>query len=380
MAPIARADLIARNLDEVLTRADLDALIASGTPLRHYIGFEISGKIHLGTGLVCMGKVKDFADAGVECTIFLADWHSWINDKLGGDRDQIRRMSVDYFAEGLKASFRALGGDPARLKFVLGTDLYHNADAYWATVIDVSKNTTLARMQRSVTILGRKEGESLDFAKLLYPAMQVADIYYQGVNIAHAGMDQRKAHVIARDVASKMRVSPLKDAAGRQVAPVCVHHPLLLGLNKPAQWPPPNEGADRDAVSDFVSSMKMSKSARQSALFIHDSEDEVRQKVRKAFCPPDNARYNPVLDWARKLIFARDGEFIVRRSPDHGGDTRFGDAAELEEAFLSGALHSADLKNAVADWLVDTLAPARAAFASKDAQSLIAELDTLISR
>jgi hypothetical protein len=56
------ANLIARNLEEVLTRDDLNKLVESGTPLRHYIGFEISGKIHLGTGLVCMGKVKDFVD------------------------------------------------------------------------------------------------------------------------------------------------------------------------------------------------------------------------------------------------------------------------------------------------------------------------------
>ena len=125
---------------------------------------------------------------------------------------------------------------------MLGSDLYHHNDEYWATLIDVAKNTSLARMQRSITILGRKEGESVDFAKLLYPAMQVADIFIMGVNIAHAGMDQRKAHVIARDVASKMRVTPLLDAKGAQIKPVCVHHPLLLGLNKPTVWPPP-EGA-----------------------------------------------------------------------------------------------------------------------------------------
>ena len=373
--------LISRNLEEVLTRADLAQLVETGTPLRHYIGFEISGKIHLGTGLVCMGKIKDFVDAGVECTVFLADWHSWINDKLGGDRDTIRRMSLDYFAEGLKASFRALGGDPAKLNFVLGTDLYHNRDSYWATMVDVAKNTSLARMQRSITILGRKEGESTDFAKLLYPAMQVADIFFQGVNIAHAGMDQRKAHVIARDVASKMHVSPLFDARAEQIAPVCVHHPLLLGLSKPAQWPPPSdENASKDDAADFASSMKMSKSAKTSALFIHDSEDEVRSKVRKAFCPPDNARYNPVLDWARKLIFAREGEFTVKRGADHGGDMRFGSPDELDQAFLDGKLHSADLKNAVGDWLVDALAPCRAAFASPEKQALIAELDALITR
>jgi tyrosyl-tRNA synthetase len=388
MDPIAT---ITRNLDEVLTRDDLRGLLESGTPLKHYIGFEISGKIHLGTGLVCMSKVKDFVDAGVECTIFLADWHSWINDKLGGDPETIRRVAVGYFQEGLKASFRAVGGDPAKLNFVLGSDLYAGADAgraegtgsagraaldYWATVIDVSKNTSLARMQRSITILGRKEGESVDFAKLLYPAMQVADIFFVGVNVAHAGIDQRKAHVIARDVASKMRVSPLRDRAGDQIKPVCVHHPLLLGLKKPNQWPPPEEGD----LTDFWASMKMSKSDRNSALFVHDSPDEIRAKVRKAFCPPDLPQFNPMLDWVRKLVFPRDGEFRIARAEQHGGDLRFTAPQEVDDAYTAGKLHAADLKNAVAEWLVETLAPAREAFASPEKQALIAELDELITR
>jgi tyrosyl-tRNA synthetase len=368
--------LITRNLDEVLVRQDLERLAASRTPLRHYIGFEISGKIHLGTGLVCLGKIKDFVDAGVHCTVFLADWHSWINDKLGGDRETIRRFATEYFAEGLRASFRCLGGDPSKLRFVLGTDFYHHNDEYWASLIDVAKETSLARMQRSITILGRQEGEAVDFAKLLYPAMQVNDIFNLGVNIAHAGMDQRKAHVIARDVAMKLRVKPLRDATGAQIKPVCVHHPLLLGLSKPSVWPPP-EGAD---VTEIVASMKMAKSVKSSAVFVHDSEDELRSKVRKAFCPPDHAAFNPMLDWVRKLIFAREGEFRVARSEAHGGDLRFSSPQEVEEAYASGALHAADLKNGVAEWLVETLRPAREAFAGADAQRMIAELDGLVSR
>ncbi len=368
-------ELITRNLEEVLTREDLQHLVDSGTPLRHYIGFEISGKIHLGTGLVCMSKVKDFVDAGVSCTIFLADWHSWINDKLGGDPETIRRIAVGYFQEGLKASFQALGGDPAKLNFVLGTDLYHHNDDYWATLIDVAKNTSLARMQRSITILGRREGESVDFAKLIYPPMQVADIFIQGINIAHAGMDQRKAHVIARDVAAKMRVSPLRDGQGRHVKPVCVHHPLLLGLKKPSMWPPPETD-----LSDFWASMKMSKSDKHSALFVHDTEEEIREKVRRAFCPPDSAEFNPMLDWVRKLIFARDGEFRVERSPQHGGPLRFTAPEEANEAYLSGGLHPADLKNGVADWLVGALEPARKAFEQPERRALLEELDTLGGR
>src|SRR2546423_15273840 len=93
-----KAELIARNLEEVLTREDLERLFASGTPLRHYIGFEISGKIHLGT-LLCMSKVKDLADAGVHCTMVPADWHSWVNDQLGGDRDTVRRVRGGQLAQ-----------------------------------------------------------------------------------------------------------------------------------------------------------------------------------------------------------------------------------------------------------------------------------------
>ena len=187
-----RLHLIVRNTDEVMIEEDLRTLLEHDVKLKHYIGFEISGKPHLGHGLVCMSKVKDFIDAGVDCTIFLADWHTWINNKLGGDREVIKKVAVSYFKEAMIAAYKCVGGNPKDLKFVLGSELYHNNDKYWETVIDISKNTTLGRIERSITILGRKEGESVDFAKLIYPPMQVADIFILGINLPHAGLDQGK--------------------------------------------------------------------------------------------------------------------------------------------------------------------------------------------
>src|SRR3989344_8439615 len=176
-----------------------------------------------------MSKVKDFVDAGIDCSIFLADWHSWINDKLGGDMNVIQGIGVNYFKEALVAAYKCVGGNPKDLKFVLGSELYHNNDKYWEMVIDISKNITLGRIERSITIMGRKEGESVDFAKLIYPPMQVADIFIQGINLAHAGNDQRKAQVIARDVALKLSFCPLIDSNGKQIKPIAVHHHLILG-------------------------------------------------------------------------------------------------------------------------------------------------------
>src|SRR3989344_9367410 len=89
--------LITRNLEETLTEGELRALIESGTPLKHYIGFEISGKVHLGQGLLVMQFIKQFQDAGIETTVFLADWHTWLNKKLDGTLETARRLGRDYF-------------------------------------------------------------------------------------------------------------------------------------------------------------------------------------------------------------------------------------------------------------------------------------------
>jgi tyrosyl-tRNA synthetase len=367
-----RLALVERGLEEVLTSEELAALLASSVPARHYIGFEISGRIHVGTGLLCMAKLRDFQLAGVETTVFLADWHTWINDKLGGDPETIRELATGYFAEGMKASLLCVGGDPEAVRFELGSDLYRDRDDYWETVVEVGKHTSLARMQRSITIMGREEGEAVDFAKLIYPAMQVADIFKLGVNLAHAGMDQRKAHVIARDVALQVQRNPLVGPDGARAKPIALHHPLLLGLGKPPVWPVPEDGNLRD----LRTAMKMSKSKPSSAIFIHDSPDEIVAKVRKAFCPPGVVEFNPILDWTRQLLFGVfDEPLRVRRSEQHGGPVTFDAFEELEEAYRQERLHPMDLKGAVADRLVKALEPARRHFDDPARAHALAQLD-----
>ncbi len=212
----------------------------------------------------------------------------------------------------MRASLLAVGADPARVHFVLGTELYETNRDYWTTVIEVSRNTTLARMLRSISILGREQSDSVDFAKLIYPAMQAADIFAQGVNLAHAGTEQRKAHVIARDVATRIRTNRLLDSDGHVIKPAAVHHHLLLGLRKPPVWPLPD---DVDP-----STLKMSKSDPSSAVFIHDDPDTIRRRVAKAFCPPEETRFNPVLNWFDQLVFALgDAPVHVERSAANGG-------------------------------------------------------------
>ncbi|MBU1130033.1 tyrosine--tRNA ligase, partial [Patescibacteria group bacterium] len=106
-----RLKLITRNCQEVLVEKELRELLESGIEMRHYIGFEISGMVHLGTGLISMGKIADFVKAGVKCQIFLADFHSYLNNKLGGNWKDIRWATENYFKEGLIASLKCFGVD-----------------------------------------------------------------------------------------------------------------------------------------------------------------------------------------------------------------------------------------------------------------------------
>jgi len=359
--------LITRNLAEVLTEEELRSLIESGTPLKHYIGFEISGKVHLGTGLACMQKIKDLQEAGVEVSVLLADWHGWINDKLDGTLETANKMARTYFEQGLKAGYLCLGGNPDDIKFIVGSELYaQNPNNYWATVIKVSKATTISRMLRSTDIMGRQAGESSNAATLIYPGMQAADLFIMQRNIIHAGTDQRNVHVVARDCAKQLSFPK----------PIAIHHHLLQGLLKPDIWPIPEENKE-----EAVLAMKMSKSKPDSAVFIHDSPDEIRRKVMGAFAPEGEVKYNPILDWVKHLIFYEEGATLaISRKSEHGGNLSYTSYSDLEQDYSDKQLHPQDLKAAVADWLIKKLEGARQYFEEGQRKAALEEIDRLTTK
>ncbi len=356
-------NLIAQNLEEILTPEDLRSFIEKKTPLRHYIGFEISGKIHIGTGLATMLVVKNLQEAGADCAVFLADWHTWLNNKLGGNRETIKKVAVGYFKEGLKVGLKCVGGDPEKVKFVLGSDLYHHNDDYWTTFVKVCKELSLARVQKSLSIAGRQMGEGIDFGILLYPPLQVADIFGLNVNLAHGGTDQRKAHVLMREVGEK---------AGGYKA-VALHNHLLLGLGKPPIWPiPPNQ------LRELWTSLKMSKSKPNTCVFIHDSPEEIKEKIKGAFCPPQETKFNPILDWVKHLIFPIQKKLDIKRETKYGGDLSYDDFSTLEKDYREEKLYPEDLKNAVSQAIIEILTPARKHFSKGEPKKMLEELKRLL--
>ncbi len=361
--------------EEILGEDRLIALLDGGEKLNHYIGFEISGLVHLGSGLMAGMVIRELQKLGVNTRVFLADWHSWINNKLGGDHQLIQDVAKEYFLPAMQVAFSIAGAEADKVLPVFGNELYHQNDRYWQTVIDVSKNLTLSRVLKSTTIMGRQESENMHFALLVYPPMQVADIFEMESHIAHAGMDQRKCHVIALEVADKLKIHPLVDKKGSVQKPIAIHHHLLMGLQASGT----SGTVPLDKLEQTIS-WKMSKSVPGSAVFIHDSADEIVDKVRKAYAPEKELENNPLLDWCRHLLFPLAGELEVNREERFGGSFTASSYTELAERYASGELFPLDLKNAVATLIVDLLQPARDRFADKDSQELISRIRQVTSR
>lgn len=327
--------------EEVLTIEDLRNLLETEEHPIAYNGWEPSGLVHLGTGVICAYKMKDLVEAGIHFKAYLSTWHAWLNNKLGGNLQLIRK-AADLF----KHSWIALGVPEDKVEFIYSDELYNNL-SYWTKTITIAKNLTIARTRRTLEIAGRKETEAHYVSDFLYTPMQVADIFHLEVKICQLGMDQRKGNVVARELGEKLGFWK----------PVCVHHHILQGLEKPAIWPIP-ERKEKEAIA----SAKMSKSKPETCIFIYDRPEEIKQKITKAFCPEKTIKFNPILDICKHIIFRERETFTIERPAKFGGTVEFQRYQELETAYKRGDLHPQDLKNAVADGLAEILEPVRRYF------------------
>lgn len=316
--------------EEIVKQEELIELFKTNSSPNHYIGLEISGFLHLGSLISTGFKINDFVKAGVKCKIFLADWHTLINDKLGGDWKTISKVSKYY-----QDAFKLVCPDA---EIILGSKLYEEKTEYWSELVKFTKHMSIARTMRTLTIMGRSEDDKkIDVAKLLYPAMQAVDIHSLDVDIAHAGMDQRKIHMLVREIFPKMKWK----------VPIAVHHKLLPGLSKPA-----------DASGDKIVG-KMSKSDPNSGVFIHNSDDEIRKKISKAWCEEANIENNPLLEISKSVIFHEFNEMKVERPEKFGGNVSYTNFNQLEKDFAEKKLHPGDLKQTVGNYLVKVVSPIR---------------------
>jgi len=182
----------------------------------------------------------------------------------------------------------------------------------------------------------------------MYPCMQCADIFFLKADICQLGVDQRKVNMLAREYCDLCKPK-------RKFKPVILSHHMLGGLQQGQE--------------------KMSKSDPNSAIFMEDSEIDVKSKIKKAYCPVGEVKGNPVVEYVQYVILPWSGEFTVERKEENGGDKTYSAYAEFEADFISGALHPADVKPALSKALNTILQPVRDHFKNnKEAAALLKQV------
>jgi tyrosyl-tRNA synthetase len=302
-----RHELINRNLVEVITEADLRKLLKFKKNPVVYCGYEPSGPLHLGH-FVTVSKLVDLAEAGFKVKVLLADVHAFLNRK--GKGEEIMK-EVEIWTKTLKA----IGLDA---EIVLGSS-FQFTPGYQQDVIRLAQETTITRGLRSMQEIAR-DVEHATISQLIYPLMQAVDIKHLQVDVALGGMEQRKVHMIARELE--------KNLGWRFVA---FHTPLITSLKGPGE--------------------KMSKSIPGSGISVTDSNEEIKKSINGAYCPAKIIKDNPILQIAKFIIFPRSETFKINRAKKFGGDLDFKSYEELEKEYKDGKLHPLDLKNAVVEHL-----------------------------
>ena len=345
-----KIDLIREVGEEIITESELAELLETKKRPVAYDGFEPSGRdVHIAQGLLRAINVNRMTDAGVKFKMLAADWHAFANGKLGGDMEKIK-LAGDYMVE----MWKVCGMDLENVEFVRSSDIVNDPN-YWQSVLNIARMNSVQRITRCAQIMGRNEKDRLSAAQIVYPCMQAADVFYLKADVTQLGMDQRKVNVLAREIAPKIGMQK----------PVVVSHHMLMGLGEP-------KTGIKDAVERAIE-LKMSKSKPETAIFMNDSEEDVKRKILKAHCPAKVVKENPILEYCEYVIFGRLKQIEIKRPEKFGGSLNLESYEELGKIYADGKLHPADLKNAVAGSINEILEPVRKHFKTNSKARKLAE-------
>ncbi|KAI6177146.1 Tryptophan--tRNA ligase, mitochondrial [Aphelenchoides bicaudatus] len=217
------------------------------------------------TGIPHIGNYLGFIDNFVRLQnehdsaqkfLFLADYHSISVGlpKIGELDQNVRQMT---------ACLLACGVDPKRTIYFAQSQILEHTEFSWI----LSSMQSIARLQRLTQFkdkAGRYSTANVPLGLISYPLLQVGDVLlYKGTHVP-VGEDQTQHFNLIGGFARK-----INNRINEEFFPIPVmltsNYPRIKSLRNPAQ--------------------KMSKSdaSKYSCVFITDSADTIREKIRRAF-------------------------------------------------------------------------------------------------
>ncbi|CAL8294662.1 unnamed protein product [Merluccius merluccius] len=332
LSPDEKLHLITRNLQEVLGEEKLKQVLQE-RELKVYWGTATTGKPHVAY-FVPMSKIADFLKAGCEVTILFADLHAFLDNMKAPW--ELLELRVQYYEQVIKAMLESIGVPLDKLKFIKGTD-YQLSREYTLDVYRLSSMVTEHDAKKAGAEVVKQVDHPL-LSGLLYPGLQALDEEYLKVDAQFGGVDQRKIFTLAE------KYLPTLGYAKRSH----LMNPMVPGLT----------------------GTKMSSSEEDSKIDLLDKKEDVKKKLKKAFCEPGNIENNGLLSFVKHVLFPLHGEFSIKRDPKWGGDKVYTAFEEVEKDFAEELVHPGDLKASVEVALNKLLDPIRKKFETPELRKL----------
>ncbi|XP_036422248.1 tyrosine--tRNA ligase, cytoplasmic [Colossoma macropomum] len=334
-SPDEKFSLITRNLQEVLGEEKLKQILQE-RELKVYWGTATTGKPHVAY-FVPMSKIADFLKAGCEVTILFADLHAYLDNMKAPW--ELLELRVQYYEEVIKAMLESIGVPLEKLKFVKGTDFQLSRE-YTLDVYRLSSMVTEHDAKKAGAEVVKQVEHPL-LSGLLYPGLQALDEEHLKVDAQFGGVDQRKIFTLAEKYLPSLGYTKR----------IHMMNPMVPGLT----------GA------------KMSSSEEESKIDLLDKKEDVKKKLKKAFCEPGNIQNNGVLSFVKHVLFPLNSEFVIKRDPKWGGDKVYTSYEEVEKDFAEEQVHPGDLKASVEVALNKLLDPIRKKFETPELRKLTSQ-------
>src|SRR5262245_5255816 len=280
---------------------------------RRLTGFTPSGDLHLGN---YVGAIRPIVaeQAMADTVVLVSDLHALTLDH---QPDDVRRRTLEFATLLLAA-----GADPDVCLFMVQSHVPEHAELHYL----LECVTGYGEAQRMIQFKEKaRRQEQVRVSLLTYPVLMASDILLYDTDEVPVGEDQSQHVELARDIAERFNAR----YGATFTVPRAVNPPVAARI------------MDLTAPRDKLSK---SSSAAAGALRLLDGPDELRRKVMRAVTDGDGeVAYDPA---------GRPGvaNLLAILAACTGGDpTRL----------AAGFDRYAELKRAVADAVVATLAPVR---------------------
>lgn len=281
---------------------------------RIFSGIQPTGDIHIGNYLGALRNWVALQDEH-ECIFSIVDLHA---------------MTIPYDAKAMPrevlekaATLFACGIDPERSILYVQSHVREHTELCWI----LNTITPLGQLERMTQFKdkARQHNEHLNAGLLNYPILQAADILLYKAEMVPVGEDQIQHLELTRDLARKFNYMfgetfPEPEAKLTKAA-------RIMALNDPER--------------------KMSKSIAGSYIALHAEPDEIRAIVRRAVT--DTGPQSDTMSPGVANLFTLLREFSSPETVTH-----------FEEAYERGELRYSELKQQLAEDIIEGLAPIRA--------------------